>query len=90
MDTGKNIERGRKPDDPSPQLLALMGHLQHTPPDDRNLMSISPDLYREALELIDAKGRRRECIGIWDDVVHVRFCGHLISPEDLGEPQLAS
>lgn len=78
-------ERGRKPGDPSVELLQLIGQLQHTAPDDRDLTCIGPKLYAEALELIDKMGRHDECIVMWNDVLHTRFCGHLISPEHPSE-----
>ena len=86
MGTRENLnDQGRQPGDPSPELLSLIHYLQHKKPDDDTVFGVSGEMYRQALELIEKTGNREQCVKEWDDVLHVRFCGHLISPENFQE-----
>lgn len=93
MEAGANLsELGRKPGDPSTALCRLMYDLRRTPPENRLLVCVPPDIYAEAVGVLERSGAPRPQSTVHVNAVHAFFCGHWITPEtveSLNAPQRA-
>lgn len=77
----KYNESGRKPGDPSVELMLLMGELQRKRPVSDDIIYVGPELYLEAVKFIE---QMRASLIAHPSFAgpNTFFCGHYITPGD--------